>query len=411
MGLVQRTGSGVTVHNLLTGRAEADAHPQSAVTGLEAAIAALGTAAGVSIADVANHFTATDTEGALAELFTSASNGKASLVSGIETKGGTVTQAGDVVTFAELGAGIASIDVGVDTSDATAAAGDIAAPKTAYGSAGTKITGTATDKRGSATVITPGTADQTIPAGLYGGAAGDGKVLGDADLIQANIKNGVNIFGVVGNYSGTGYNTSDATMIAADLRTGKTGYISTGKITGTMTDHTGAGNDATSWTNATADTAVEAVPAAGYWDGTHGIALTDADLVAANILSGINIFGVAGTAKRFATGTHTPGSDASSITIATGLSWTIGKFIVVYSDSFTFNGFAMDVFAYLGGNIIAFGGNHYQFTTEQTGGAYKYLYNSSITISSGNVTCNTGGGTNGMTFKSGKQYTWIAIEA
>lgn len=87
---------------------------------------------------------------------------------------------------------------GTDTSDATAGAGDIVSPKTAYGSAGTKLTGTITEKVGSATVITPSTSDQTIPAGRYGGAAGDGKVLGDADLVAANIKTGVNIFGVNG---------------------------------------------------------------------------------------------------------------------------------------------------------------------------------------------------------------------
>ena len=61
-----------------------------------------------------------------------------------------------------------------------------------------QLTGTMTNKVGSATVITPGTLDQAIAQGYYGGAAGDGKVLGDADLAAANIKSGVNIFGVAG---------------------------------------------------------------------------------------------------------------------------------------------------------------------------------------------------------------------
>lgn len=46
-----------------------------------------------------------------------------------------------------------------------------------------------------AITITPSTADQTIPAGYHNG---NGVVKGDPDLIPANIKQGVNIFGVVG---------------------------------------------------------------------------------------------------------------------------------------------------------------------------------------------------------------------
>jgi hypothetical protein len=91
---------------------------------------------------------------------------------------------------------------GVDTSDATAAVGDILNSKTAYGSDGTKLTGTMNNKVGSATIITPSTTDQTIAQGYYGGAAGDGKVLGDADLTAANIKKDVVIFGVTGTMEG-----------------------------------------------------------------------------------------------------------------------------------------------------------------------------------------------------------------
>jgi len=67
---------------------------------------------------------------------------------------------------------------------------------------GAKITGTMTNKVGSATVLTPSTSDQAFPAGYYGGATGDGKVLGDADLVAGNIKSGVNIFGVAGTHEG-----------------------------------------------------------------------------------------------------------------------------------------------------------------------------------------------------------------
>ena len=58
--------------------------------------------------------------------------------------------------------------------------------------------GTMPNKVGSLTVITPSTVDQAIAQGYYGGVVGDGKALGDLNLIEANIKSGVSIFGKVG---------------------------------------------------------------------------------------------------------------------------------------------------------------------------------------------------------------------
>jgi hypothetical protein len=78
-----------------------------------------------------------------------------------------------------------------------ATASDLLSGKTASTDAG-DITGTMTNKVGSATVITPSTADQAIPQGYYGGVVGDGKVAGDVDLIASNIKEGKSIFGVTG---------------------------------------------------------------------------------------------------------------------------------------------------------------------------------------------------------------------
>lgn len=225
MGLVQRGGV-ATVHNLLTGRGDPDSHPISAVTGLTAGLTALGTAAGITINDANEHFTAENVENALDELFTNVSNGKIGLVTDITVKGGTVSPIGDVPTFSEIGAGITSIPQ-LDTTDATATAPDLLATKTAYIN-GSKVTGSMTNR--GAVNITPGTSAQTIEAGYHNGS---GVVAGDADLISSNIKDDVVIFGVTGTYSGTGYDTSDATMIASELLSGKTGYNSTGKITGT----------------------------------------------------------------------------------------------------------------------------------------------------------------------------------
>ncbi len=56
-----------------------------------------------------------------------------------------------------------------------AVASDLLSGKTASTDAG-DITGTMPNKVGSATVITPGAAEQVIPQGYYGGVVGDGKV-------------------------------------------------------------------------------------------------------------------------------------------------------------------------------------------------------------------------------------------
>lgn len=88
---------------------------------------------------------------------------------------------------------ISAIPAGTDTSDATAAAGDILSGKTAYGAEG-KMTGAIAAQ--AAQTITPGTSDQIIPAGLY--LAGAQTVQGEENLAAENIRSGVSLFGVEG---------------------------------------------------------------------------------------------------------------------------------------------------------------------------------------------------------------------
>lgn len=62
------------------------------------------------------------------------------------------------------------------------------------GNAAVSLTASVTTK--AAATITPGTSDQTIASGTY--LTGAQTIKGDADLVAANIKSGVSIFGVEG---------------------------------------------------------------------------------------------------------------------------------------------------------------------------------------------------------------------
>lgn len=82
-------------------------------------------------------------------------------------------------------------------TSATATASNILSGKTAYVN-GNKITGTIQSK--GAQTYTPKTTNQTIGAGQY--LSGAQTILGDPNLVPANIKSGKTIFGVKGSFVG-----------------------------------------------------------------------------------------------------------------------------------------------------------------------------------------------------------------
>lgn len=197
----------------------------------------------------------------------------------------------DGMTLEQMVHAVDSIQCGIDTSDATATAADIAKGKTAYVANGEMVTGThecegipeveqatpsitvndnglitasATQEGGKvvagtksankqlttqeAQTITPGIADQIIESGKY--LTGIQTIQGDTNLIAENIKHGASIFGV------TGTSTSDATASADDMAEGKTAYVKGEKITGAVQVYESQGV-ATNMTPSTNDDNIE----------------------------------------------------------------------------------------------------------------------------------------------------------
>ena len=142
---------------------------------------------------------------------------------------------------------------------------------------GAGIEGTIYQK--AAAIYTPTTTNQTINAGQY--LKGAQTIKGDANLVSANIKAGVSIFGVAGKTSVV--DTADANATAANILSGKTAYVNGTKITGTVS---------TKGSITASGTGAYTIPA-GYYDGTTKISLANTE--AGNIAKGKTILGVAGT--------------------------------------------------------------------------------------------------------------------
>ena len=170
---------------------------------------------------------------------------------------------------------------GLDTSDATASAGDILSGKTAYVD-GEKITGTITTKTSSN--LTASGATVTVPSGYYSTQAT--KAVTTATQATPTIT--VN--------SSTGLITATATQTA--------GYVTAGTKSATSQLAFQAAKTITPGT-----TNQTAVAANTYVGGTVTVK-GDSNLVASNIVSGKSIFGVVGTATAGGGGGDTSFEDA-----------------------------------------------------------------------------------------------------
>lgn len=178
----------------------------------------------IAIEDTEGLFTATHVEGALGELFTSVSNGKNTVAAAITDKG-VPTSGSD--SFSQMAGNIDSIVL----SSGNAVETDVLSGKTFSNDSGTGKVGTMPNRgavsqslaiNGSYTIpqgyhngagqvtqsvatkgaqtYTPGITNQIIAGGQY--LINAQTILGSANLLASNIKDGVNIFGVVGTYTG-----------------------------------------------------------------------------------------------------------------------------------------------------------------------------------------------------------------
>ena len=220
-------------------------------------------------------------------------NGKIAWVNGNKVTGNIPTRTADNLTASGATVTVPAGYYGAQLTKSVATATQ-ATPSISIDTAG-KITASATQSAGyvssgtksatkqltvqAAKTVTPSTSNQTaVSSGVY--TTGAVTVAGDADLVAANIKSGVDIFGVTGTYVAP----TDTTATAAQILTGKTAYLGGAKTTGTMANR-GA---VTQTLNAGGSYTIPA----GYHNGSGKVTAnslasqTDGTAVAADILSG-----------------------------------------------------------------------------------------------------------------------------
>ncbi|WP_372632396.1 hypothetical protein [Cohnella sp.] len=272
-----------------------------------------------ALGDLASVPTAAKTAaGAITELFTNVSDGKALIASAITDKG-VQTDAND--SFAEMADNIEAIQTGTDMSDATATAADILAPKTAYGAAGTKLVGTMPNKTGATsgyTTLNDSTQGKDAKIVSLTDQHPDNSVAltfipdkGYYDGVSSKAR--VRLWGVnpryvaAGNPLGwisdaastplVGTYTSDANATNADILSGKTAYVNGVKRTGTIPIHSGQHYPSLGYNGSLDPGRIYLRVPEGWWDGNAHVYADDPNYIADNILAGKSIFGRAGTAN------------------------------------------------------------------------------------------------------------------
>ena len=198
---------------------------------------------------------------------------KESLITNLKEKG---IEIADGATLGDISIDVGEIEIGIDTSDATATSSDILSGKTAYVN-DEKITGTIATKTSSN--LTASGATVTVPAGYY--ASNASKSVGTATQATPSVT--INSSGLI---------TATATQTA--------GYIVAGTKSATKQLAFQAAK------TITPTTVNQTAVAGGYYTGGDVVVKGDSNLVAENIAEGISIFGV--------TGTHSSGGSSGGST-------------------------------------------------------------------------------------------------
>ena len=336
----------------------------------------------------------------------------------------------DKLTLDQMPQKIRDIATGTDTSDATAAADDIAEGKTAYVN-GERIVGSikevpnivkydpslaevlvVSDSSGNMPdpgkngiyigftsqieeadgkkIVSPGTElEQVVDPAEFGDAAAADVASGKTFTSAAGLK-------VTGTHEcAAGLDTSDATAGASDILSGKTAYANGQKITGSI-----ALKAAQTITPGTAD---QTLAAGQYLSGAQTIK-GDANLIPGNIKSGVSIFGVTGSHEGSSGGGSLVSKSGSTTTPSfdTGLSEIVA--IIIDKASVNSTGLTEASFVPILGKGTVSGCSSYS--------TYMKQYASKISSNS----CNVEGGTfnwedtnSTYAFKEGDTYSWFAI--
>ena len=139
--------------------------------------------------------------------------------------------------------------------------------------------------------LTPGASDVAITAGRYTGALASGKVLAVTNLAAGNIKYGVTLGGVAGTFSEFANGATAAQILA-----GRSASVNGATVNGSIVDKSGANAASNYYVISSPGVGLSLLAPTGFYDGSNDtVYLLDADFIAANIKSGVNLFGVAGT--------------------------------------------------------------------------------------------------------------------
>lgn len=275
----------------------------------------------------------------------------------------------------------------IDLTDTTATASDVVNTKYFYTNAGVRTQGGIATK--SSSDLTASGATVTVPAGYYSSQASKAVSSGSASAPSTISATSATV--------STGTNTLTLSKTVSVTPSVSAGYVSSGTATNSSVSLTASVTTKAAAT-ITPGTSNQTIASGTYLTGTQTIS-GDADLVAENIKSGVEIFGVTGTytggggSSDVVMGTLTVASNVNTststqITTTTAIGFTPTKFFFwkesrtatsnhVHQATFTTLGsYYIRTMTRYSSNALSTSGNANNWTTQTAG----YLYFSSNTI-------------------------------